>query len=68
MSAVALGAPAKKLVDHAETIADGLLEAALSVMFEPSVAACDALTATATGAIAYARTLRLELMKDAQAP
>lgn len=68
MSTVVLTVPAQKLVDHAETIADGLLEAALQVMFEPSVGACDALTATATGAIAYARTLRLELMKDAQAP
>jgi hypothetical protein len=49
---------------QAENIGDSLLETAMSIKFNPCVANCDALIATANGAITFARALRVELLKS----
>jgi hypothetical protein len=49
---------------QAENIGDSLLESAVAIVFEPTVANCDGLIATATGAITFARALRVELLKS----
>jgi hypothetical protein len=56
-------ASVETLSREAEFIGDGLLEAALGLRFAPTVQGCDALVATSNGAIAYARTLKIELLK-----
>lgn len=60
-------ASVERLSREAEFIGDGLLESALNLRFAPTVQGCDALVATANGAIAYARTLKLELLKSSTA-
>ncbi len=57
-------ASVETLSREAEFIGDGLLEAALGLRFAPTVQGCDALVATSNGAIAFARTLKVELLKS----
>jgi hypothetical protein len=52
-----------KYTEQAKHVGDTLLEAAVAIVLEPSVTNCDGLIATATGAITFARALRVELLK-----
>lgn len=51
------------LAAEAEHIGDSLLGAALELMFEPTAQNCDALVTASNGAIAFARMLKVELLK-----
>jgi hypothetical protein len=52
-----------KYAEQAEHVGDTLLEAALQLTFEPTAQNCDALVAASNGAIAFARMLKVELLK-----
>ena len=55
-------AAVQKYAEQAEHVGDSLLKAAVGLMFEPTAKNCDALVAASFGAIAFARTLKVELL------